>query len=207
MFYMKNKMEVLGNIYVAGVYGIRCKGHDSYLYIGSAIEINDALSRHLYNLKRGFYANTNKAILQKYYDMEELVYEVIKESSNENVVNMTFEQKESLQEALSVLEKFYIDLYKDSCCNCQKSVTKHSSNHNEETTYKRRKANLGSNNPHSKYDEQMIANILWLKNNGYNSKQIEQIYQDKGIKSTYICCLGVSKWIHLEPIKPDFIIA
>jgi len=202
---MRNKMEVLGNIYVAGIYGIRCKGHDSYLYIGSAIEINDALSRHLYNLKRGLYANTNKAVLQKYYDMGELVFETIKESSDEKVSNMTFEQKESLHEALSVLEEFYIKLYSKSCCNCQKSVTRHSSNHDKFSTYKRRQANTGSNNPHSKYDEKMIAEILWLKSNGYSNKQIEQIYKDKGIKSNYICAIGLTKWIYLEPIKPDYI--
>lgn len=205
---MKNLMEVKGNIYCAGCYGMRLKNSmefTDYLYIGSGLEMNDCLSRHLYNLKRGLYANTNKAILQKYYDMGELVFEVIKESSNKKVASMTLEEKESLHKALSVLEQMYISLYSKTCCNCQKSVKRHSSNHDNFSTYKRRQANVGSNNPNRKYDEQMIAEILWLKNNGYSSKQIEEIYKDKGIKSSYICCLGITKWIHLMPSKPDWI--
>lgn len=200
---MKNKIKVIGNIYCAGVYGMRCKDSKNYLYIGSAIEINDALSRHLYNLKRGLYT-TNKAVLQKYYDMGELVFEIIKESCHDKISEMTFEQKESLQEALSVLEEFYIELYKETVCNTQRRVTKHSSNKDEFSTIKRSRSNTGSRNPNCRHDERIIAEILWLKINGYKPREIEKYY--KGIiKKNYISAIGVQKWIHLEPIKPDFI--
>lgn len=202
---MRNKMEVKGDIYCAGVYGIRRKSSENYLYIGSSIEVNDALSRHVYNLKRGLYANGNKNILQKYYDMEELVFEVIKTSCFTKIKNMTFEQKESLQKELSVLEEFYINLYKNTCCNAQRSVKQHSSNHDEWSTYRRSIANRGKQNPRVKYDEKMIANILWLKENGFSPKQIEQMYRHKGIKDTYISILGVYRWIYLKPQKPDWI--
>lgn len=202
---MENKMIIKGNIYCAGVYGIRRKDSESYLYIGSSLEINDALSRHLYFLKRGLYANTNKAILQKYYDMGELTFEVVKESCHDKISEMSIKQKENLHKALSVLEKMYIDLYKDSICNKQMSVKKHSSNKNGITRFKRRKANLGNNNPNSKYNSEIIAEILWLKMNGYKAKEIEKMYEDIGIKANYIYLIGVQKWIHLEPVKPDFI--
>jgi hypothetical protein len=203
-------MEVKGNIYAAGIYGMRLKSSKEftdYLYIGSSTEMNDAKSRHNSWMSKGSYANTNKLILQKEYNNNNLVFEVIRESqfSSVEVQKMNEKEKENLQKSLSSLEQMYINLYRDSCCNCQKSVTKHSSNHNEETTLKRKASNQGSNNPHCKYDEKMISNIIWLKENGYKVKDIEKIYADKGIKSAYICCLGITKWLHIEAIKPDFI--
>jgi hypothetical protein len=205
---MKNKMviseETKKDLYCIGVYGMKIVGSDKYLYIGSG-ELCDCLSRHLYYLKRGLYEDTNKAILQKYYDMGILEFEVIRTSVFKNYKDMTHEQRENLDKEMSVFEQFYINLYRDSVCNKQMSVKKHSSNHDEETTYKRKMSNQGSNNPHVKYDEKMISEILWLKNNGYKAKDIEKIYEDKGIKSAYICCLGITKWIHLAEIKPDWI--
>lgn len=203
---MNNKMKVIGNIYCAGVYGMRCKSsEEDYLYVGSSIECNDAMSRHLYFLKRGLYEDTNKAILQKEYDNNNLVFEVIKTSCFDKVNEMGIKQKDNLQKELSVLEKFYIDLYKKTVCNKQKSVTKHSSNKNTITRYKRRQSNTGSKNPNNKYNEKIIAEILWLKINGYKAKEIEQIYKAVGIKANYITCIGLTKWIHLEPRKPSFI--
>ncbi|MBU3153487.1 hypothetical protein [Clostridium estertheticum] len=203
---MKNKMEVVGNIYVPGVYGMRVKDTEEFLYVGSGSEINDCLSRHCFYLKRGLYEDTNKSILQEKYDLGILVFEVIKESEyTELFKDMSVKQKEALQIALGVLEKFYIDMYKETICNQQMFVKKHSSNKNAGTTMKRRKANLGKNNPNSKYSESMISEILWLKMNGYTSKQIEELYSEYAIKDTYIYHIGVSKWIHLEPVKPSFI--
>ncbi|MBU3098727.1 MULTISPECIES: GIY-YIG nuclease family protein [Clostridium] len=203
---MKNLMNVNGIVNVAGVYGMRVKDTEEYLYIGSGIEVNDALSRHLYNLKRGLYSTTNKAILQEKYDLGVLVFEVIKESEhNESVKDMSVKQKEDLQVVLGILEKFYIDLYKKSICNSQMFVKKHSSNKNAATTLKRRKANLGKKNPNSKYSELMIREILWLKLNGYTPIQIQELYSEYAIKSTYIYHIGINKWIHLEPIKPSFV--
>jgi hypothetical protein len=70
---MKNKMIVAegNNIYCWGVYGIRLKDsrkYEDYLYIGSG-QINDRYASHGYFLKRTLYEGTNKAILQKYYDL------------------------------------------------------------------------------------------------------------------------------------------
>ena len=104
-------MEVIGNIYQAGVYGIRVKGEEGCIYVGSALEINDALSRHVYYLKRGLYADTNKAKLQEYYDMDSLEFIILHESEQKDKIrNMSTEEKENLDAAMSVLEVFYINL-------------------------------------------------------------------------------------------------
>jgi hypothetical protein len=110
-----------------------------------------------------------------------------------------------LQEALGVLENFYIDMYKTTVINKQKSVKKHSSNKDEFSTVKRKQANIWSNNPHSKYDEKTIAEILWLRINGFKGKDIEEMYQHIGIKRNYIMTIGLTRWINLEPIKPEWI--
>ncbi len=202
---MKSKMIVEGNIYVAGVYQMRTK-NGVVLYVGSSIEINDALSsRHLYNLKRGKYADTNKRILQDAYDREDLIFEVIHKSAfADEVRNMTMQQKEDLQKALSVIEQFNIELNKATVCNKQRTVTKHSSSPNKLTTYKRRQANTGVNNPNNKYDSEIIANILYLKEKGLKPKKIVELLleHDIDIKSSYISQLGVKKWIYTNPIKP-----
>ena len=206
---MKNLMKTNGNIYVAGVYGMRVEGTEEYLYIGSGIEINDSLSRHLYNLKRGLYETTNKAILQEKYNLGILVFEVIKESEHsDSIKDMGIKQKENLQEALSVLEKLYIDIHKATICNCQMKVTKRSSNKNSLSTFKRRKANLGSKNPSCLYTEIQICNVLWLKENGYKVKEIKDIMDKEfnlNMSANYIYSIGNTKWIHIISIKPSFI--
>ncbi len=205
---MKNKMEVQGNIYQAGVYGIKTKD-EKVLYIGSSIEINDALSRHLYNLKRGNYMDNNKRTLQEAYDREDLIFYIIRSSAlNGEINSMIIKEKEAVQESLSVLEQFYINLYKDTVCNKHKRVTKCSSNHNEETTLKRRQANIGNKNPNVKYDEDMIAEILWFKENNYKCKDIEEIIEKHyniKVKSNYIYQIGIDKWINLISKKPKWI--
>ncbi len=200
---MKSKMIVKGEVTVAGVYEMATKD-GVILYNGSALEVNDALSRHLYSLKRGYYMETNKRPLQEAYDREDLVFYVIHVSAhNDEVRNMTEQQKEDLQKALGVLEQFNIRLNKDTVCNSHMSVTKHSSNKNKMSTYKRRMANRGTLNPNTKYSELIIAEILWLKLNGYKPSEIVEYYKD--INQKYISSIGITKWIHLEPIKPDFI--
>jgi len=202
---MKNLMKVNGIVNVAGVYGMRVEGEEGYLYIGSGIEVNDSLSRHLYNLKRGLYATTNKSVLQEKYDLGILVFEVIKVSEHDELVkDMSPKQKESLQLVLGTFEKLYVDMYKETICNSHMSVKKHSSNKNSTTTFKRRKANLGAKNGNCKYEEKIIAEILWLKLNGYKAKQIEEMYSEYEIKGKYIYNIGVTKWIHIEAIMPDF---
>lgn len=189
---MRNKMRIEGNIYCTGVYYIEASD-GKVLYVGSGREVNDALSRHLHFLKRGLYETTNKAILQREYDKDNLVFKV--------VVSGIFTDLE-----LSVLEQEHIKLNIKTVCNKQKSVTRSSSNTDESTTIKRHNANVGGKNPMTKYSEQIIAEILWLKINGYKPKQIEEMYKEYQISNKYIYNIGVQKWIHLEPIKPLFII-
>ncbi|MBS5824629.1 MAG: hypothetical protein KID00_12410 [Clostridium argentinense] len=47
----------------------------------------------------------------------------------------------------------------------------------------------------------MMAEILWLKQNGYKSKEISNIIEDNykiDVKKTYISSIGVYKWIHID---------
>ena len=204
---MENKMLMdVENVTVAGVYCMKIK--DEVLYVGSAIEINDALSRHLYYLKRGLYKNTNKKILQKYYDLRELHFDILWESiyKRKDVLEMDFLEKENLQKELSVLEEMYIRLYKDTICNMQKTVKKSSSNKNRYSTYNRHEANRGSNNPKNKYNADIIANVIWLKQKGLKPKKIFELLleQNININKGYISNIGTYKWIYTEPKKPNW---
>lgn len=205
---MKNKMEVEGNIYQAGVYGIKTRD-EKILYVGSSIEINDALSRHLYNLKRGNYMDNNKRPLQEAYDRGDLIFYIIHESAlNGEINSMTIREKKAVQESLSVLEQFYINLYKDTVCNKHKRVTKCSSNHDKETTLKRKQANLGNNNPNSKYDKGIMEQVLWMKENDFKCKEISNIIREQyniEIKSGYIWHIGIDKWVGLDSKYPTWI--
>ena len=199
---MKNKIKnIEGNIYGMGIYCFKTSD-GKVLYVGSGM-MNDRFSNHLYHLKRDLY-KTNKAEIQKYYDMEELIFEVLHfAEANKCYIKMSIKEKENLQIALSTLEMFYIDMFKDTICNKATTVNKKSSNRDEFSTIKRIKANSGSNNPMSCYSSLMISNILWMKQNGYKAKQIEKYYVY--ISANYIGSLGVTKWINAEPIKPMFI--
>lgn len=205
---MRNLLrKVEGNINGMGIYCFK-DINGKILYVGSGM-MNDRLQTHLYNLKRGLYENSNKKVLQHTYNCENLIFEVVHFSENNTTyLNGTNEERKAIQESLETLEQFYVNLYKDTICNLHKKITKTSSSPNRLTTYKRRKANLGSKNPNVKYSEKMISEILYLKQNGYKPKEISKIIEDNykiDIKRTYISKLGVEKWIHLEPSKPDFI--
>lgn len=205
-YIMLNKMKVIGDIYCAGVYQMATKS-GMILYVGSAIEVNDALSRHLFNLKRGYYINSNKRPLQEAYDREDIIFSVIHVSAhNDEVRNMTIEQKENLQKALGVIEQFNIELNKDSVCNKMSKVSKWSTSPSYETTLKRRQANLGKNNPNAKYDETLISNILFLKEKGLKPKEIVEMLleHDINVRQGYISQIGVEKWIYLKSQKPDW---
>nr|WP_321026993.1 hypothetical protein [Clostridium neonatale]DAW05985.1 MAG TPA: GIY-YIG nuclease superfamily protein [Caudoviricetes sp.] len=204
---MKNLLkEVKGNIYGMGVYCF--KTEDKILYVGSGM-LNDRLQAHLFNLKRGLYESTNKAILQKEYNNGELEFEVLKFSENNSTyLNGSKEEREAIQKALEVLEQFYVNLYKESLCNKMMSIKKFSSNKDNTTSWKRRLANKGSKNPNNKYDTELIANILWLKMKGLKPKKIMELLleHDIKIKTTYISQLGVQKWIYLEAKKPEWFV-
>lgn len=202
---MKNLLkEVKGNIYGMGVYCF--KVDDKILYVGSGM-LNDRLQAHLYNLKRGFYEDTNKAILQKEYNNGNLVFEVLKFSENNSIyLNGSKEEREAIQKSLEVLEQFYVNLYKDTICNKMMSIKKSSSSKDNKTSWKRRIANKGSNNPNNKYDTELIANILWLKEHGIKPKKIMEILleRDINIGNSYISQLGVQKWVYMQSKKPEW---
>jgi hypothetical protein len=200
---MKNLLKaVKGDIYGLGVYALVAKGQ--VLYVGSGM-MNDRLQSHLYMLKRNKYEGTNKDILQKMYNIGELSFEVLHFSENNSTyLNGTDEQRLAVQQALEVLEQFYYDMYKDTCCNRITKITKHSTSPSVETTKKRRKANSGSNNPNCKNDVLLIANIIWLKNNGYENKEIEELINGV-IKKNYISQIGKEKWNHIRPVKPEWL--
>lgn len=207
---MKNLLKVINReeIYGAGVYCLKNVETGEVLLIGSGIQCNDRLSWYIYNFKRNLFKGTNKEPLIAIYDRGSLGFEMLHVSNhNAEIKNMTDNEKESLQIALGVMEKMYIDLYKDTIVNKQMTVKKHSSNKNKYSTYKRRMSNLGEKNPRCKYDEELIQNILWLKMNGYKPKDIEELLKNNGynIKSNYISMIGLSKWIHAIPVKPHWI--
>jgi hypothetical protein len=202
---MKNKMKIIGNIYCAGVYCLKNFETEEVLLVGSGIECNDRLSWYLYHLKRDLFEGTNKEPLQAIYDRGLLVFEMlhISEHSSE-VKDMTDKEKEPLQQALSVLEKMYIDLYKDTVLNVQMSVIKRSSNKDKFSTIKRRRANIGSKNPRSIYDEKIICEILWInKNTDLQPKEIIKHYEGL-IKQGYISRIGLDRFIYSVPVKPDW---
>lgn len=204
---MINKMIILGETNVAGVYQMETLVGVP-LYNGSSIEVGDALSRHLYNLKRGKYMNTNKRPLQEAYDREDLVFKVIHVSAfNDEVRNMTVQQKEDLQKALGVIEQFNIELNKKTVCNKVMKVTKFSTSPDNKTSWKRHEANRGMNNPNSKLDKKVIEWIVWFKENGYKPKAICEILEQQGInvKNSYISRIKADRWIYIQGVKPSFI--
>lgn len=203
---MKNKMIVKNNVQVAGVYVM--KDIDGTIrYVGSGISCADRLSSHLYYLKRNLYAGTNKQVLQDIYDRGELTFEVIKVSaSNKDVTNMDSKQKEALQEALAVLEQFYYNVNKVHVCNKMTKIKKWSTSPTKETTELRRRKNTGVNNPNIKYDEELISNIVYLKDKGLKPREIVELLteQDIDVHGGYISQIGVYKWINLEGKCPEW---
>ena len=205
---MKNLLkEVKGNIYGLGVYCFKDL-EGKVLYVGSGM-MNDRLQTHLYNLKRGKYEDTNKVILQRTYNMGNLIFEVIHFSENNcEYINGTDKERMAIQRGLEVLEQFYVDLYKDTICNCVKKIRKFSTSPNKEVSKKRKQANLGNKNPNNKYSKELMAEILWLKENDYKCKEIEDIIKNQyntDIKSGYIWHIGIDKWIGLESKEPKWI--
>ncbi len=205
---MKNLLkEVKGNIYGLGVYCFKDLA-GKVLYVGSGM-MNDRLQTHLYNLKRGKYEDTNKVILQRIYNMGNLIFEVIHFSENNcEYINGTDKERIAIQRGLEVLEQFYVDLYKDTICNCVKKIRKFSTSPSQEVSNKRKQANLGNKNPNVKYDESLMAEILWLRENNYKCKEIETIIKEQyniDIKNTYIYHIGFDKWVGLDSKEPKWI--
>ena len=200
---MKNLLKVEGNIYGLGVYCFKDVS-GKVLYVGSGM-MNDRLQTHLYNLKRGLYENGNKNILQSTYNCGNLIFEVLHYSKNNSeYLNGTDKERQSIQESLEVLEQFYIDLYKDTVCNKMKKIHKFSTSPSKLTTYKRRNANRGINNPNAKRDENIIAEILWLKCNAkMKNKDIANHYD---LPKQYVFRIGYDRWLSLTPIKPEWFI-
>lgn len=203
---MRNLLRnVEGNIYGLGVYCFKANG--KVLYVGSGM-LNDRLQTHLYNLKRNLYEGTNKDILQRKYNLNVLEFKVLHFSENNSeYINGTSEKRDAIQQALEVLEQFYYNMYKDTVCNKISKIHKFSTSPNKEVSSKRHNANVGSNNPNVKFSEEIICNILYLKENGLKYKDIKEIMKNEcniDINTNYICCIGNTKWVHINPKKSDW---
>lgn len=149
---MEKKLRIEGNIYVSGVYGIYVKsknGRREYLYVGSSKECNDAKSRHQSMMRYGRYADTNKELLQRYWDSDiDMYFSVIEEVTNYS------DRVEA--------EQYYIDMYKDSICNGDDVAKVRNSYITPEETRRRSEANSGENNPMSKLRKKQVDEIRYL---------------------------------------------
>lgn len=203
---MKNLLkEVKGNIYGLGVYCLR--DDEQILYVGSGM-MNDRLQSHLYMLKRGKYEGTNKDILQRKYNIGELSFEVLHFSENNpTYINGTDEQRKAIQQSLETLEQFYYNLYHETVCNKISKIRKFSTSPDSSTSWKRREANKGSNNPNAKLSETVIKWIAWFKENGYKPREIVKLLEQQGInvKNSYISRIKADRWIYIQGVKPSFI--
>ena len=142
-------------------------------------------------MNKGLYTGTNKDIIQKEYNRNNLIFEVLEVCSSGDSVE------------LSELEEKYIEMFKDTICNQQKTVVWTSSNKNGASKYRRRKVNIGSKNPNCKYDEKTIKNIIWMKENGYTVKEISKYFTQ--IPYGYLYIIGDYAWLHLEGQEPEFL--
>ncbi|EPY2275471.1 GIY-YIG nuclease family protein [Clostridium sporogenes] len=165
------KIKVQGNINGLGVYGF-IDDTGKVLYVGSGM-MNDRKQNHEYHLKKGNYKYNNKNILQEEYEKNNLIFKVLHFSiNNSTYVNGTNKERQEIQKSLEVLEQFYYNLYKDTCCNEKGKIRKYSTSPTLETTYKRKKINEGIKNPNCKYDIETIIEIKEMINMGLSDTEI-----------------------------------
>ncbi len=192
----------------AGVYAISDE-NGTVLYIGSGIELGDRLTNHRWNLEKGKYANTRKKyVLQDIFDNGILYFTVLHESvhSNDEIKHMTKKEKTDLEKALSVLEQLYIEMYKDTACNTQRTVNRSSGYSTKVSTMNRRILNIGSHNPNCKYTEDLITNVIYLKNKGLKAGKIVELLNDIDVhmSQSYIYNIGKMRWTDLQGKKPGW---
>ncbi|NMM64383.1 nuclease [Clostridium sp. P21] len=178
-----------GKINVMGVYGIKTM-QGVVKYIGSALEVNDAYSRHRTNLINGDYYETNKHELQALFNQEDLIFYVIKECKRDDL------DKE---------ETKYIKLYYKTIVNRDKKGKRRKNKSTPEETLKRRQSNLGENNPHNTcLTEKDASEILWLKKNTkIKQKDIAQEYE---CSPNLVSRIGNDRWKSIESIKPTWLL-
>ncbi|KEH88975.1 hypothetical protein Z967_11970 [Clostridium novyi A str. 4540] len=154
-------LEKQGKINVCGVYGIK-NTQGKILYIGSSKECNDAYSRHKANLINGNYFETNKHKLQELFNTQDLLFYVIKECKEDELV------KE---------ETKYIKLHNKTIVNADRKGKRRKSKPTKEETLKRRKANLGEKNPHNtKLSEDQVREIKMLLRKGIRQTSLADEY-------------------------------
>lgn len=187
---MQSKIHIKGKYYPnkSGVYSLETL-EGKILYIGSSKLLSNALSRHVYYLKRGLYASTNKSVLQQAYESNNLAFNIIKYCEPNDY-------------ELASIEQQHIKLNADSICNYEITVKRHSSNRDKLTAYRRRLNSRGANNPNAKYDEQVISEILWLKIN--TSMRPAEIAKHYDLSNMYISAIGTQKWIYTQPRIPEW---
>jgi hypothetical protein len=193
---MENEIKIIGDIYNLGVYCYKNSEDGKVLYVGSGM-MNDREQFHRYKLKKQQYQDNNKSILQDLYNKGDgsLIFEVLHISANNSAyINGTKEEKAAIQKALEVMEQFYYDMYRDTCCNKITVIKKYITSNPEA----RSKANRGVKNPNNKYSENLISAVLYLKSNDIKVKDIQEIIKckfDIELKLPYVYAIGVTKWL------------
>lgn len=171
-----------------GIYGLIDKEND-YIYLGQSADISRRWSNH------GSYLKKN-----------EHRYKEIQNAYNKGVLGWTI-LEECLEEELADREDWW---FKNApkmgyiVVNKQKFGKKE---HRVKDTSLMQKAQTGSNNPNCRYDEELIQNVIWMKDNGYSAKEIIEILLEHDIEmnKNYVYLIGKTKWKHLEGVKPEFI--
>lgn len=184
------KVEIkIKGLYVnySGVYGIKDNVSNQWLYVGAGKEMNNRFSTHISTLLSG--KHRNKKLQEHFINV------------NGDITIVVLEYGTNLKE----LEEKWMEELKPLYSDPSRTGLGFFQSKNPESTRKRRAANLGSNNPNSKYDSKDIASIIWLKHNGYRNCDIAKMYKHIGISENYISCLGVTKQVHIKSIKPEFI--
>lgn len=202
---LRNKKENLDKKY-AGVYALYVveNGHKKPLYVGSSIEIQDRLSNHLCYLRQGNYRY--KEIQEAFNNgtLKFVVLDTITFKDGANVVNLDADKKEYVFYALSRMEEFYMELFKDTILNKQKKVKQHSTANKE----LRSKLNSGENNPACKYSKKLVQEIIWLRDVaklkvGEIVRFVKNIH-NVDIANATIYSFGKHKWKDLKGIKPEW---
>lgn len=74
--------------------------------------------------------------------------------------------------------------------------------HSVKDTSNMKKAQAGQNNPRARLKDEDVMEILWLRENGYKTSEIAEIYN---INKNYVCGIGKRRWQHVNKmIKPEW---
>lgn len=181
-----NKEEIRG--IVAGVYMIREVDTDR-VYVGSANGlpsngIQKRWSNHEWCIENGY---------SKYFDdLNKMRFEILEVVPND-----------ASDEELSELEVQYFQYVQRVGFELVNRNKKVATRHKVSDTSNMKAAQRGSNNPRARLTEQDVMEILYLREQGYDAKEIAERYN---LKWTYIYKIGKEKWLHItEKVKPAWL--